>query len=100
MIADRRLFLTSDRQRIVEEGDPEAAFLYVAQGGEYDEADARRKGWPPDAQITTEIIDMDEVLRKAQVEAEGKALHEPPETKQIIPPETRRTPRLIKKRDG
>ena len=97
MIADRRLFLTSDRQRIVEEGSADAAFLYVAEGGVYDEAEARRLGWPPEVQDTTELIDMDDVLRKAQEEPEAKALHEPPATKQIIPPEVKRTPRLVKR---
>lgn len=100
MIADRRLYLTSDRKRLVEEGDPEAAFLFVAQGDYYDERTAKELGWPPETPVTTELIDMDEVLRKAQEEPEAKALHEPPATKQIIPPETKRTPRLVKKRDG
>lgn len=31
-IADRRLYLTANRQRVVEEGDPDAAFLYAAPG--------------------------------------------------------------------
>ena len=31
-IADRRLYLTADRQFVVEEGDPDAAFLYAAIG--------------------------------------------------------------------
>lgn len=34
MKADRRLYLTADRSRIVEEGDPEAAFLFVGINGE------------------------------------------------------------------
>ena len=100
MIADRSLYLTSDRKRLVEEGDPEAAFLFVPKGDYYDEAKTKELGWPPETQVTTELIDMDEVLRKAQEEPEAKALHEPPATKQIIPPETKRTPRLVKKRDG
>jgi hypothetical protein len=99
MIADRRLYLTADRKTLVEEGDPSAAFLFVAAGDHLDEDEARRLGWPPPkADATTELIDMDEVLRKAQVEPEAKALHEPPETKQIIPPEVKRTPRLVKRR--
>ena len=32
MIADRRLYLTADRQRIVEHGDVAAASLYAAPG--------------------------------------------------------------------
>jgi hypothetical protein len=30
--ADRRLWLTADKDRVVEDGDPEAAFLYVTPG--------------------------------------------------------------------
>lgn len=30
--ADRRLWLTADRARVVEDGDPEAAFLYLTPG--------------------------------------------------------------------
>ena len=42
--ADRRLWLTKDRQRVVEDGDPEAAFLLAAKGREIPEAEARRLG--------------------------------------------------------
>lgn len=31
-VADRRLYLTADKERVVEEGDPEAAFLLCAEG--------------------------------------------------------------------
>jgi hypothetical protein len=99
VIADRSLYLTSDRKRLVEEGSPDAAFLFVAPGDYYDERMAKEMGWPPEAQdAITEPIDMDQVMKKAQVEAEGKAIHEPPATKQIIPPETKRAPRLLKRR--
>ena len=91
MIADRRLYLTADRKTLVEEGDPSAAFLFVKKGDYYDEAEAKRLGWPPDVQDTTELINMDDVLRKAQEEPEAKALHEPPETK------AERGPRLVKR---
>jgi len=93
VIADRRLYLTADRKTLVEEGDPSAAFLFVDKGDYYDEVRAKELGWPPatDA-ITTDLIDMDEVLRKAQEEPEAKALHEPPETK------AERGPRLVKRR--
>lgn len=42
-IADRRLFLTAD-QRVVEEGDPDAAFQLAAPGGFIEPADVRRLG--------------------------------------------------------
>ena len=95
MIADRRLYLTADRKTLVEEGDPSAAFLWVKHGDYYDEDEAKRLGWPPEELVTTELIDMEEVLRRAEVEPEvepeGKALHEPPETK------AERGPRLVKR---
>ena len=34
MIASERLYLTSDRRRVVKEGDTAAAFLLAAQGSE------------------------------------------------------------------
>jgi len=96
VIADRRLYLTADRKTLVEEGDPSAAFLFVKKGDYYDEDEAKRLGWPPAAAApTTELIDMDEVLKKLEEEPEAKALHEPPETK------AERGPRLVKRRkDG
>ena len=32
MIADRRFYVNADRSKVVEEGDPEAAFLFCALG--------------------------------------------------------------------
>jgi hypothetical protein len=34
MKADRNLFLTADKSRVVEDGDPEQAFVLVGKGGE------------------------------------------------------------------
>lgn len=42
--ADRRLWLTSDRSRVVEDGDPEAAFQLIAPGQQMRELDARKFG--------------------------------------------------------
>lgn len=42
--ADRRLFLTSDRARVVEAGDPEAAFLYAVPGRTVPREEAERYG--------------------------------------------------------
>ena len=44
MKADRRLYLTADRQRVVEEGDAEAAFLLVPEGEEIPEDEVERLG--------------------------------------------------------
>lgn len=41
---DRRLYLTADRSRAVEEGDPEAATLLCPAGGEVPHATAARYG--------------------------------------------------------
>ena len=47
MKADRKLYLTADRTRVVEEGDPEAAFLFATPGKEISDADAEKYGLKP-----------------------------------------------------
>lgn len=42
--ADKRYYLTADRSRVVEEGDPEAAVLLAAEGTLVAEEDAKRYG--------------------------------------------------------
>lgn len=42
IIADRRLCVTADRSRVVEEDDPTAAFLFAPAGGEVGAADVDR----------------------------------------------------------
>lgn len=44
VIVDRRLWLTADRSRAVEDGDPEAAFLLCAPGKAYLRAELERLG--------------------------------------------------------
>jgi hypothetical protein len=44
MISPRRVYLTSDRQTMVEHGDPRAAFLLVGEGCEIDIVTATRYG--------------------------------------------------------
>jgi hypothetical protein len=44
MRAEKRLYLTRDRSRVVEEGAADAAFLLAAQGAEIPDAEARRLG--------------------------------------------------------
>lgn len=44
MKSDRRLYLSADKQRVVEEGDPDAAFLFAGVGGEILPDDANRYG--------------------------------------------------------
>jgi hypothetical protein len=43
-IADRRLWLTLDRTRVVEEGDPDAAFLLAPPGTVIEPSDVARLG--------------------------------------------------------
>lgn len=43
-ITDRRLWLNADKSRVVEDGDPEAAFLLASKGKELDAATVERYG--------------------------------------------------------
>ena len=43
-IADRRLWLTADREGVVEDGDPRAAFLLASEGTEVPDEDVKRYG--------------------------------------------------------
>jgi hypothetical protein len=42
--ADRNLYHNADKSKVVEEGDPEAAFLAIAEGQEVPDAEAARLG--------------------------------------------------------
>lgn len=44
VIADRRLYLTADKKRVVEQGDPDAAFLLANPGQDIPKATAKRYG--------------------------------------------------------
>lgn len=39
-----RLYLTADKERVVAEGDPDAAFLFAAPGSEISAEDAEKYG--------------------------------------------------------
>lgn len=56
IVADRRLYLTRDKTRIVEEGDPEAGFLFVAPGHVISDADAKEFGL--DVESEPEPVDL------------------------------------------
>ena len=43
-VSKERLYLTIDRDKVVPEGDPDAAFLLAGEGGVIAEAEARRYG--------------------------------------------------------
>ena len=61
---DRRLWLTADGSRLVEDGDPEAAFLWAAAGDEVDAEELERL-----------------LGKKAKRKAEDKAVKGPAEDK-------------------
>lgn len=44
IVADRRLWLTTDKARVVEDGDPAAAFLLASPGTEIPVAEVERLG--------------------------------------------------------
>lgn len=43
-VADRNLYHNADRSKVLEEGDPDAAFLAIAEGQEVPDAEAKRLG--------------------------------------------------------
>lgn len=42
--ADRKLWFTADKESVVEDGDPKAAFLACSEGDELDDETAKRLG--------------------------------------------------------
>lgn len=44
MRLDRKLWLTAEKDRVVEDGDPDAAFLLGAEGADVPDAEAERLG--------------------------------------------------------
>lgn len=52
--ADRRLWLTADRERVVEDGDPEAAFLFCTRGVQLTAAEVQRYGVGPRRELEPE----------------------------------------------
>ena len=43
-IVDRKLWLTADKDQVVEDGDPGASFLFASPGDEVTDEDAKRYG--------------------------------------------------------
>lgn len=42
--SDRRIWLTADKSKVVEDGDPAAAFLLVGEGGQLSDEEAEQYG--------------------------------------------------------
>ena len=71
---DRRLYLTADGARVVEDGDPDAATLLCAAGGEVSRAVAIRHGLLDNpAPEPEEDSEPDEAESKARRPAANKA---------------------------
>lgn len=84
MKATERLYLTKNRDRVVKEGDLEAAFLFVTPGKEISAADVKKYGLEEPKASKKE---------EEKVEVEAKAVDAPPENKAEAPAEVKDTPR-------
>lgn len=69
-ISEKRLYRTAD-DRVVEEGDPAAAFLLVGEGGTLDDETARRYG----------LIAESKEPAKTKAPADNKAVSKAPANK-------------------
>lgn len=66
--SDKRLYLNNDRSKVVEEGDADAAFLLVGEGGEISDQEAKQYGLTGKAKADDKDADV-------------KAISAPPENK-------------------
>jgi enoyl-CoA hydratase/carnithine racemase len=81
-IANRRLFLSADRSRVVEENDPDAAFLLATVGDELSDAEAHRLGLlermpDPDADVEAAAKEKRPAATKVRY-PKGTKAQEPP----------------------
>ncbi len=81
LISDRRLWLTADKLRVVEEGDPMAKSLLVAKGGGVQPADQERFGISAGSD--------DKLVVKAQAKP-GEKMSPPPENKAVAAPKAKK----------
>jgi hypothetical protein len=79
-VSDRRLYVTADRECLVEEGDPKARFLLVAEGGELSMEEARRYGLVKD-EAAPAGKSVPKPKDKARRPAKNKAVQGPAEDK-------------------
>lgn len=74
--SEKRLYVTADRSRVVDEDDPEAAYLLVGEGGELDDAEAKKYGLKAPAKMDDAPADDEKaqapVSNKARKAAEDK----------------------------
>ena len=113
-VSDRRLYLNSDKSRIVEEDSPEATFLLVGKGGALDDSTAQQYGLiglpqpllassapdgPPSGADVTSTEAETKALELPHDQAETLPEHkavEPSENKQIFPAANNRTRRKLR----
>lgn len=87
-IATEKLWLTEDRNKVVKDGDPAAAFLLVPKGGQLTDADAEKYGLTA-PKVETPVPDAG---KANPAPAENKANSGPAENKAGVqyPPQAKR----------
>ncbi len=65
VILDRRLYLTEDRSRLVEDGDPAARWLYGVKDQRVNAAEAERLGYRPRSAKQEEPAEDKEVKKES-----------------------------------
>lgn len=83
MQADKRYYTTADRSRLVEEGDPDAAYLLAAEGAHLATADIERygigkKSMPSPEPVVVHSIAADPPKEDAPAPVEDAPAEEPP----------------------
>lgn len=75
MKADKRYYLNADRSKVVDEHDPDAAYLLAAEGGDISTEDAKKYGIGHYAPKADDEMPADE--------PEAKMVPAPPENKAV-----------------
>jgi hypothetical protein len=85
-VTDRKLWLTADRERVVEDGDPEAASLLASKGKAIPDDVAKRYGLTgkPARPEAAEAAEAAEVPAADAADPEGKAVADPPDDKAAL----------------
>lgn len=83
MRADHHIYVNADRSRVVEEHDPDAAFLLAAAGDDVSAEDVKRYGL--NASKAKAADEESDESPKAGAEAESKAMQSPPANKAQAP---------------
>lgn len=94
IIVDRRLFLTADKDRLVEPDDPEAAFLWAGEGDEVTEEAAKAVGYTGGKKVKAEAD------QPAADEPEAKEADAPEDKAEPAPAEDKAVKKPTRKRGG